>query len=453
MVLRFPAVRASLAGRGSAALLLLALVGQAGATGFFVNQQGVRELGRVGAGNAAAADSLGTIYFNPAGLTALWSDDAPRTRIGLGAHLIIPRSTQQDAGSTAATPGSLGATVPAGGGDGRNPTEPTPVPTFFWAHEVERNRLAVGAGVTAPFGLAARFPDDWYGRYDAIEAALRTVNLTAVAAYRFDSGICVGGGFDLQYAHSVLVTAIPNPLAPGGPGAATDGRSETRGHDWTPGFNLGVLVPLTQHTRLGVHYRSGMKHELDGSTAVSGLTGPLAPFNGTVGAKADLHLPAIATVALRHDWSDDLQLLASVDWFDWSRFREVRVRFASGAPDAVRTTRYRDAFALAVGAEYRVSQRFSARGGIRYDQTPTTDGFRDTTVPDANRLWLGVGGSWRSGTASSWDFAFNHVFFRRAAVGVTRTFFDGTPLASTVVVSGRARSVVNTLALEYRHAF
>lgn len=459
MVLRSFAIRAFRPAR-AAATLLLGFAGPASATGFFINQQGVKELGRVGAGNAAAADSLGTIYFNPAGLTGIWGqepsrprDDTARTRIGIGVHLIVPRSTQQDTGSTAATPGTLGGAVPSGGDDGRNPTNPTPVPTVFWAHEVERNRLAIGAGITAPFGLAASFPSAWYGRYDAIEAALRTVNLTAVAAYRFDSGVSVGGGVDFQYAHSLLVTAIPNPLTPGGPTAATDGRSETRGHAWTPGFNLGVLVPVTDRTRIGWHYRSGMKHKLDGSTMVSGLTGPLAPFNGTVGARADLHLPATGTVALRHAWSHDLHLLASVDWFDWSRFSEVRVRFANGSPDAVRTTRYRDTFSAAAGAEYRVSDRLAARGGIRFDQTPTTSGFRDTTVPDANRAWLGVGATWRSSDTSSWDFAFNHVIFRTAEVGVTRTFFDGTPLASTVVVNGSARSVVNTLAMEYRRAF
>jgi long-chain fatty acid transport protein len=367
-------------------------------------------------------------------------------------QLIAPRSQQQDAGSTAATPGTLGAAVPSGGVDGRDPTNPTPVPTVYWAHRVAPN-LAIGAGITSPFGLSARFPTDWYGRYDATEASLKTINLTAVAAYRFDSGVSVGGGLDFQYAHSLLATAIPNPLTPGGPTAATDGSSETKGHDWASGFNLGILVPITARTSIGAHYRSGIKHALQGSTTVSGLTGPLAPFNGTVGSRADLNLPAVATVALRHAWSTDLQLLASVDWFDWSRFREVRGRFSDGRTDAVRESRYRDAFAVSAGAEYAVSRQLALRGGVRYDQTPTTDGFRDTTVPDAPRLWLGMGATWRTAAGSAWDFAFNHVAFRRANVGVTRTFFEGTPVASTVVVNGRARSTVNTLAVEYRRAF
>ena len=44
------------------------------ATGFFINQQSVRGLGRVDAGNTVAADELGTIFFNPAGLTKVVQD-------------------------------------------------------------------------------------------------------------------------------------------------------------------------------------------------------------------------------------------------------------------------------------------------------------------------------------------------------------------------------------------
>lgn len=453
MVLPSFAARACALAIGLAVLLLLGVSGPASATGFFINQQGVKELGRVGAGNAAIADDLGTIYFNPAGLTEIWGETEAQARGGVGVHLIVPRSRLRNSGSTASTSGTLGAPVPSGGGDARNPTDPTPVLNLFWAREVLRDRAAIGVGLTVPFGLTTEFEGDWFGRYDAVEASLRTFNLAAVAAYRFDSGLSIGGGLDLQYANSLLATAIPNPLVPGGPTAATDARATTKGHDWTPGFNIGVLVPVTPKTRMGVHYRSGMKHRLEGSTEVSGLAGPLAPFNGRVGARADLHLPGIATMAVRHLWSDHLQLLASAEWYDWSRFREVRVRFADGSPDTVRQANYRDAYAVALGAEYKVSQELATRGGIRFDQTPTVNGFRDTTVPDANRLWFGVGATYRASKESAWDFAFNHVLFRHADIDVTRTFFDGTPLASSVRVKGGAKSVVNTLAIEYRRAF
>jgi long-chain fatty acid transport protein len=453
MVQRALPIRTAVRSSGLAALVVLGLAEPAGATGFFVNQQSVKGLGRVGAGSAAAGDDLGTIFFNPAGLTAIWTDAGDsRTQISFGAHLIIPRSDLHNRGSTASTLGTLGTVVPYFGSDGSNPTDPTPVPNLYWAHRLTQEAV-IGFGVNFPFGLDAAYNGNWFGRYDAIEASLRTINLSVVGAYKFGSGISVGGGLDFQYASTELVSAIPNPLTPGGPIPATDGRAQTTGKDWTPGFNLGILVPLSDDTRVGLHYRSAMKHTVDGSTLVTGLTGPLALFNGRVGASARLDLPAMASLGLTHQVSKDLQLLAGIDWYDWSRFREVRIKFANGSPDVVRPANYRDAFAFALGAEYRASSKLTTRAGIRFDRTPTVNGYRDSTVPDSNRLWLGIGATYRTSERSWWDFAFNHVFFRSTEITPVRGFFEGSPAASTIGINGRVKSVVNTLSVGYRHAF
>jgi len=432
----------------------------ASATGFFINQQSVKGLARVDAGNSAAADDLGTIFFNPAGLIQLF-ETAGRAweptdfRVSVGSHLIVPRSKQQNTGSTAASPGTLGAFAPYTGGDTRNPTDPTPVPNFYIAKKLANGRAAVGFAANVPFGLKTESHPAWYGRYDAIEASLRTWNLSVVGAYKIDSNLSIGGGINAQYARTTLTSAIPDPLDPGGPTAATDGRIATVGHDWTPGFNIGVMYNLRADgkTRIGAHYRSGMKHDIKGESAITGLTGPLAAFNGIVGARADLHLPAIATIGIYHEVNPRLVLLGELEWYDWSKFNEVRIIFEDGRPEGVRSTNYRDAYGVAVGAEYRMWSELTVRGGVHYDTTPTRDGFRDTTVPDAERLWLGLGGTYRWTKHFSTDFAFNHVFFRDTDIALTRTFFDGTPLATATRINGSVKSVVNTFSIDFRLAF
>jgi long-chain fatty acid transport protein len=426
------------------------------ATAFFINQQSVRGLGRVDAGNTVAADELGTIFFNPAGLTKVVQDgkDPDCIRVGLAGHLIVPRSSQRNRGSVAATPGTLGAFLPVGGGEARNPTDPTAVPNFYVARALPGNRGAVGLGFNSPFGLAANFDRDWYGRYDAIEASLRTVNLSLVGAYQVRAGLSVGGGLDLQYARTTLTSAIPNPLAPVGPSAATDASIATKGHDYfTPGFNVGFMYDVDARTRVGAHYRSGMKHEVEGTSIVEGLQGPLAASNGAVDARAELRLPAITSVGIRRMVDDRLVLLGEFEWFDWSTFKEVRTRFADGRPDGVRPANYRDAYAVAVGAEYPVLSNWTARGGLHFDTTPTVDGFRDTTVPDSERLWLGLGTTFRVSNRLNMDVAFNHVFFRKTRIALTRTFFDQTPLATTANIQSDVRSVVNTIAIDFRFIF
>jgi hypothetical protein len=51
------------------------------------------------------------------------------------------------------------------------------------------------------------------------------------------------------------------------------------------------------------------------------------------------------------------------------------------------------------------------------------------------------------------DFAVNHVKFRTATVSVTRSFFDGTALASSVTVNDVVALRINTLSAQIRYAF
>jgi long-chain fatty acid transport protein len=164
-------------------------------------------------------------------------------------------------------------------------------------------------------------------------------------------------------------------------------------------------------------------------------------------------LPAIATIGLRTMVTDRLVLLGDFDWYNWSTFEEVRIRFADGRPDGVRPANYRDAFAVAVGAEYPIASNWITRGGLRYDTTPTVDAFRDTTVPDAERLWLGLGATFQMSNAMNLDLAFNHVFFRDTTIALTRTFFDNTPLATSTNITSDVSSVANTIAVDFRIAF
>lgn len=440
-----------------AVVCVLGASGDASATAFFINQQSVTGLARVDAGNTAAADDLSTVFFNPAGLVHLFETD-PKTdfadRFAVGAHLVAPRSRLKNRNSSASDLGTAGEFSPLAGKDSTNPTDPTPIVNMYWARRLAGGNAAVGAGFNVPFGLGTELGRDWFGRYDAIEASLRTINLSLVGAYRIDEKLSVGGGIDMQYARATLTSAIPNPLTPGGPTAASDGQVTTKGHAWTPGFNVGLVYSVVpERTRVGIHYRSGMRHEISGKTEIGGLTGPLADFNGTGQVHSQLNLPAIATLGLWQRMTEKLVLLGELEWYDWSTFREIRVRYDDGRADIVRPTRYRDTYALAIGIEYELSSELTARGGLQYDRTPTTDGFRDTTVPDSDRTWLGLGFSYKASKCSHFDFAFNHVFFRDTKVDLTRRFFEGTPLQTEVHIDGAVDTVVNTLSMNYRVAF
>jgi long-chain fatty acid transport protein len=200
---------------------------------------------------------------------------------------------------------------------------------------------------------------------------------------------------------------------------------------------------------VGVHYRSGMKHHIKGTADTSGFVGPLAAYNGITDARADLKLPAIATAGARIRLSPSLVGLGEFAWYDWSTFDEVRVRLANGLPDVVRPSHYKDAYGVSVGLEYREGPApLTWRGGVHYDTTPTVDAYRDVTVPDANRLWLGIGATWRPAASFELDVAFTHVFFRDTTINVTRDF--GYAVAN---VRGDVSTSVETLAFDLRWRF
>lgn len=422
------------------------------ATGFFINQQSVKGQGRVGAGNAVAADELGTVFFNPAGLPKIVFDSSGNAtwRISAGAHLLMPRSDLRNRGSAAATPGSLGFAVPITGGDGHDPADPTPIPNLYGAGAF--GKLALGVAANFPFGLSTKYERDWHGRYDAIEASLETTNIGVVAAYQVAPTVSIGGGLDFQRATTKLTTAIPNPLNPGGPTAATDASIETEGDAFSVGFNLGAMWDVTSRVRIGGHYRSGMQHDVDGTSTFRDLPGPLSALNGTIGASATIDLPAITSAAVRWE-TPGVVVYAQADWFDWSAFKEVRIQFDDGRPDAVRAANYRDAYGMAVGADFPLNNKWTLRGGVRYDTTPTVGTYRDTTVPDSERTWLGAGASVDLARNFALDLSFTHAFFADTSVGITRSFFDNTPLASLVNVNSSVETSVTTLAADFRFRF
>lgn len=435
-------------------VVLASMTTNVAANGFFVPQQSVQGIGRAQAGGAAIANDLSTVFFNPAGLTRLWRDPNvdERYKVLGSLHVIIPRIQLADLGTTATAPGTGGQPVPVGGGDGGNPGRTTPVPNLYFGTPLSGD-FFLGVGLTAPFGLSAEYDDGWFGRYDSIESSLLTLNLAPSLAVKLGEKLSVGGGIDIQYADAELTNAIPNPLVPGGPTADTDGLFALHGDDTSVGFNLGLLLEATRSTRVGLHYRSAMNHQLTGIATTSGLSGPLAAANGEVSASTDVNLPPIASLGVAHETNDRWTLLGEVMWFGWSSFDEIRVQLDDGNPDAVRKTSYRDSYTVAGGAEYRVSDGLTLRGGAQYDRTPTRDGFRDTSFPDGDRIWYSFGVSYHQSRRLALDLSVTHVPFKDGPIELNRIFFEGSPITSDVRVDALAKTTVSTIAASLRLTF
>ena len=204
----------------------------------------------------------------------------------------------------------------------------------------------------------------------------------------------------------------------------------------------------------GVHYRSGIDHTLDGKARLRGLTGPLSTANFAAGASSELNLPGILSAGAVFDFAPKWSLYGDYTWSNWSVAKETRVKFDGGLiPDSVRPANFRDTYTIGLGLEHYHNENWTFRTGVRYDRTPTNDRFRDTTFADDDRLWLAIGASYKISDRLTADFGFSHLFVEDTSVDIERSFFDGTPLATTTRIRADVESYVDNVGFNLRYKF
>ncbi len=230
----------------------------------------------------------------------------------------------------------------------------------------------------------------------------------------------------------------------------TDGKFALSGDSWDYGFNIGLLADLNDATRLGIHYRQGITHTLKGTAKT---TFPVnVPFVGgatlSEDGQADLKLPDIVSVGLSHRFTDRWTGLAQYTWFNWSNFDEIAVKLNVSADPAPVQQNYKNSWALALGAEYLLNERWTLRGGVQYDKTPTQDIFRTTRTPDGDRTWLSAGASYERDRHLGFDFAYTYIDVGKENINITRNAGTGT-----VVMTGTTEGHVHILAAALRYRF
>lgn len=394
---------------------------QAWAGGYLLQEQSQLEIGRAFSGGAAAADDPSTLYYNPAGMTELSG-----IQVSTGATALFIDSHQRDLGSTISRPavGPLaGSTVvaPIGGGNGGNPFAPVvPVPTTYATAQIGQSRLWLGFGLSAPFGLKLRYAPDFVGRYNSTYSNLLTLDAQPSFAWRVGDSLSIGGGLDVQYADVTLVGAMPS-VAAGGP----DTKAKLSGDDIALGWNAGVLLKLSGGLRIGLHYRSQVKHDLKGESELSGFSGTLSALNGSTPIRSPLTLPGSITASLSFPLDGKTRFMATGRHYNWSVFDQLRVVFPNGTVSA-KDYRYRDSWSLSAGFEHIRSDRLTLRAGAMFDRTPTNPAFLSTRVPDGDRSWLSAGMSYRLSPHLSLNASYAHVFIEKQIMLRTDPFVGST---------------------------
>ena len=259
--------------------------------------------------------------------------------------------------------------------------------------------------------------------------------------------VSIGGGINIQYSDAKLTNAATFGV--------TEGVSELKGDDWSVGYTLGAQIKPLPKTTIGLSYRSAISHELEGTVSNTGTT--IGDFD--VKGSADLDLPDIATFGVSQGINDKLTLSGQATWFGWNNFQDITTTIdepiasvAINAPAGVDlstvTQNYQTTWAFAIGAEYEYSDEWTFRGGIQYDQTPTTDEFRTTRTPDGDRTWLSGGATYSLNDKIDIDLAATYIWISEEEINLTRN-----NVAVPAVVSADTEGSVGILAAGFTYKF
>ncbi len=389
---------------------LVSTANVAAAGGFALREQSAQYQGLSFAGSASGG-ALSSMFWNPAATAILpgLNTESAYTLIIPQAEVIVQSTSKELDGfprrSDIADIAFNGASYAAYQLTGLDPN------------------LFVGVALNSPFGISTE-PDNprYAGAVLARTSDLQTYNLNPNVAYRVAPGLIVGAGLQVQYADVRLKYAAETP---------NDPNSFFRGDDVAFGATAGILYQPSAGTSIGLGWRSQMTHTLDGDAGVVGV--------GKGSAKAELKLPDIVTLSLTQAVAPDVRLMGTVEWTNWSRFRELRVD--SAGPDLVVHTNWDDGWFFALGAEYDYSPLLTLRAGVAYEISPADSPDQLlVAVPDADRIWLSAGAAYKWSDSVTVNLAYSHVF-------IDDGDFDRTATANLNRVAGEIESSADIISV------
>ncbi len=418
--------------RFTVALALLSLPAVAGAQAFGLNEIGSCALARGFAATAAPCDDASSIYWNPGAL--------PRTR-GLSA--------------------SAGAAIIALNGDFIQDTTrltytgdlPTSVVPHVFVNYRDAGKVAYGLGVYVPYGLTSRWTDDFPGRFAAKKASLTSIYVQPNVAYQINADWSVGGGPVFGHSSVELIQALDLSTVPtsangptfgqlGVPKRTEFGRGTLKGDANAWGVHLGLHGKLSPDWEMGARFLSQLTFSYDNANATfeprpTGLVTvtpqgspfpvpPGTPFDALVASQfttgslqpqkvaTRIQHPAQVQVGFAYTGYANTTLSIEYSYVGWRSFKELPVTFtgsspATTAPSKVLIENYNNTSAIRLGADHRLKNGISLRGGFSAAAAAAPDETVTPLLPEQDRALVMLGAGIPLGARFAIDASYAHL--------------------------------------------
>lgn len=414
---------------------LLSTSGVANAAGFQLAEYSATGLGRAYAGEAAMADNAGAQWRNPAMLTYLEG-----TQVSVGAIYVNPNIDVD--GTSTFVNGSNKASS-------HDFAHDAVIPNFYLSHQYN-DKFAIGLAFGTNYGMETDLGKDFAAANFGNEASVTSMEANLNAAYKLNEALSIGGGIRYIIADGSIGAVMPPQMGLVKPTLPGQTLKYMEGDDTAWGWQVGAAWQINENNRLGFAYKSAVDLTLEGHA--NGLAfNPMNP-NAKKAGSMDLTLPATAELASFHQLSDQLAVHASINWTDWSSFKELVADFPDKS-DLIKSENWEDNYRFAVGTTYKLDQKWTLRSGVAYDMSAVDDKYRTTTIPETDRLWLSVGAGYEWSKNLTLDAGFTYIFAKDASISEPRDASDNEAALLGGAFTGEVTGNVWLIGVQANYTF
>lgn len=386
---------------------LLSSANLANAAGFQLAEYSATGLGRAYAGEAAMADNASAQWRNPAMLTYLEG-----TQVSVGAIYVNPNIDVEGEvrhpmlGNTAASSEDF--------------AHDAVIPNFYISHRYN-DQLAIGFALGTNYGMETDLGKDFTASHFGNEASVISKEANLNLAYQLNEQFSIGGGIRYIIAEGSFGATAPKKNILGAQQGTTLKYME--GDDTAWGWQIGSAWQINENHRVGFTYKSEVELKLEGHAEGFGfnkIPGDTRDFYDT--GSMTLSLPATAELASFHQLSEQLALHASINWTDWSSFKELYANLDNNPGSMVKVENWEDNYRFAVGATYQLQPKLALRTGIAYDTSAVSDKNRTITIPETDRTWLSIGATYDWTQDFTLDAGFTYIIAKDAPIKESRGY-------------------------------
>ena len=358
-------------------------------------------IGKSGA-NMVFVDDASAIFYNPANLADLDSASAV-----LGLTLARSETTY-----------TSGYPLPA-----VSPEDDwVALPNLFIGAPIGTNGLAVGLGISTPFGQGTTYnkndlvniPGFLLGVPPAIhEGTIALINFNPTVAYRINDSVSIAVGADLFYSTLNFKQFYPwsaiGPIPPFGTPPDQDVEADGDGYGF--GGNAAITWNLTDKQKLALTYRSEVKVEYEGDLTVqpSGVPFPPLPLLNSSSFAMDITYPTEIGAGYGIVLAEDIRLEASLVWTEWSVNQSLNADLGVNGTLAV-PQNWEDTFVYRIGGDWQLDENWNICAGYAFIENPIPNSTMAPVLPDADRHALSLGFGYTTGS-HTFDAAYTFSIF------------------------------------------